>query len=170
METQSKMIEITKTKNSRINEVDFDNLSFGKVCSDHMMICDYKDGKWGTPQVLPYGPMPMEPSSKVFHYGQAVFEGMKAFKDEDGKVWLFRPEQNFNRINISAKRLAIPEFPKEYFFEALETILKLDKDTIIYPGHDYGSSSTISIFKCGCSVRKSFKNLSPPTDVWEVFF
>ncbi|WP_292247071.1 branched-chain amino acid aminotransferase, partial [Mesonia sp.] len=78
----------------------------------------------------PYGPIPMEPSAKVFHYGQAVFEGMKAFKDDNDKVWLFRPEDNFNRINISAERLAMPAFPKEYFFEALETILKLDKDWI----------------------------------------
>ncbi|WP_304131920.1 branched-chain amino acid aminotransferase [Mesonia mobilis] len=130
METQSTTLDITKTSSSRINEVDFDNLAFGKHCSDHMMICDYRDGKWQTPQVLPYGPIPMEPSAKVFHYGQAVFEGMKAFKDDNDKIWLFRPEDNFNRINISAERLAMPAFPKEYFFEALETILKLDKDWI----------------------------------------
>ncbi|MBW2962570.1 branched-chain amino acid aminotransferase [Mesonia aestuariivivens] len=130
METQRTTLDITKTSATRINEVDFDNLAFGKHCSDHMMICDYKDGKWQTPQVLPYGPIPMEPSAKVFHYGQAVFEGMKAFKDEDDKIWLFRPEDNFKRINISAERLAMPAFPKEYFFEALETILELDKDWI----------------------------------------
>jgi len=130
METKNTTIEITKTERSRIDKVDFDNLAFGKHYADHMMICDYKDGKWQKPQVLPYGPMSMEPSAKVFHYGQAVFEGMKAFKDDNDKVWLFRPEDNFKRINISAERLAIPAFPKEYFFEALETMLKLDKDWI----------------------------------------
>ena len=130
METKSTTLDITKTSSSRISEVDFDNLAFGKHYSDHMMICDYKDGKWQTPQVLPYGPLSMDPSSKVFHYGQAVFEGMKAFKDEEDKVWLFRPEDNFKRINISAERLAMPAFPKEYFFNALETILNFDKDWI----------------------------------------
>jgi len=146
METKNTTIEITKTERSRIDKVDFDNLAFGKHYSDHMMICDYKDGEWQTPQVLPYGPMSMEPSAKVFHYGQAVFEGMKAFKDDNDKVWLFRPEDNFKRINISAERLAIPAFPKEYFFEALETMLKLDKEWI-KKGH--GNSLYIRPFVIG---------------------
>ncbi|PZW37920.1 branched-chain amino acid aminotransferase [Mesonia algae] len=130
MNTPHKGLDITTAKSSRLDQVDFDNLVFGKYYADHMMICDYKDGAWQTPQIMPYGPMEMEPSSKVFHYGQAVFEGMKAFKDADDKVWLFRPEDNFNRINISSKRMAIPEFPKEYFFDALNTLLKLDSEWI----------------------------------------
>lgn len=82
------------------------------------MYCDYIDGEWQKPVIAPYGPMTIEPSAKVFHYGQAVFEGMKAFKDEQDEAWLFRPEDNLNRINISSKRMAIPEFPKTILWKA----------------------------------------------------
>ncbi|MBZ9628929.1 branched-chain amino acid aminotransferase [Psychroflexus sp. CAK1W] len=123
-------LDIKKAENSRIDQVDFSNLQFGKINADHMMYCDYIDGAWQTPQIVPYGPMEIEPSAKVFHYGQAVFEGMKAFKDEEDQVWLFRPEQNFERINTSSKRLAIPEFPKDHFFTSLKTLLEMDKDWI----------------------------------------
>lgn len=124
------MIDIQKSPNSRIDQVDFDNLTFGQVFTDHMFECDYKDGEWQTPVIKPYGNLSMPPSARVFHYGQAVFEGMKAYKDQDDKIWLFRPDQNFNRINKSSERLAIPEFPKEFFFEGLTELLKLDKDWI----------------------------------------
>lgn len=130
MNETSTTIEITKAPSSKINEVDFENLPFGKYYTDHMMVCDYADGAWGKPKIVPYGPMEMAPSARIFHYGQSVFEGMKAFKDGAGKIWLFRPEENQKRINISAKRMAIPEFPKEYFMESLETLLKLDKEWI----------------------------------------
>lgn len=129
METY-KSLEIEEAKHSKISDVDFENLNFGEYTSDHMMVCDYKDGQWQTPKIMPYGPLEMAPSAKVFHYGQAVFEGMKAFKDEKDQVWLFRPEQNFERINKSSERLGIPEFPKEYFFDALEKLTELDKDWI----------------------------------------
>ncbi len=124
------MIEIKKSPSSKIDQTNFESLVFGKVFTDHMMECDYRDGKWQKPVIRPYGPISLEPSAKVFHYGQAVFEGMKAYKDKNDKIWLFRPEENFNRINKSSKRLAIPEFPKEYFFEALEELLKLDSEWI----------------------------------------
>ncbi|MGM0634478.1 MAG: branched-chain amino acid aminotransferase [Bacteroidota bacterium] len=130
MEVSSSILDIKKAEKSKIGQVDFSNLAFGKNYSDHMMYCDYIDGEWQRPQIVPYGPMQFAPSTKVFHYGQAVFEGMKAFKDEEGKVFLFRPEENFNRINKSSKRLAIPEFPKELFFESLEALLKLDREWI----------------------------------------
>lgn len=126
----SSEIDIVKAQTSKITSVDFDNLMFGKVFTDHMFVCDFKDGAWQKPKIRPYGPMTFEPSARVFHYGQAVFEGMKAYKDEDGKVFLFRPQQNFERINKSASRMAIPEFPKDYFFNGLETLLNLDKDWI----------------------------------------
>jgi len=119
-------IDVVRVENSRINEVDFDNVEFGREFSDHMFSCDFIDGEWQTPKILPYQALSLDPSARVFHYGQAVFEGMKAFKDDHNDVWLFRPEDNFNRINISAARLAIPEFPKSYFFNGLETLLKLD--------------------------------------------
>ena len=127
MEMKAETIDIKKASQSKINKVDFNNLSFGNVYSDHMMYCDYEDGKWQRPQIVPYGPMEFAPSAKVFHYGQAVFEGMKAFKDDNDQIWLFRPEKNFERINKSSKRLAIPEFPEDYFFESLKTLLKIDQ-------------------------------------------
>lgn len=130
METQSQIIQVKKVEASKISKVDFSNLAFGKNYSDHMMYCDFVNGEWQTPQIVPYGPMQFSPASKVFHYGQAVFEGMKAFKDDEGKVHLFRPEQNFERINKSAERLAIPTFPKHLFFESLETLLRLDYDWV----------------------------------------
>ena len=121
---------VEKAKKSRFSEVDFDTLVFGEVFTDHMFECDYIDGVWQTPTIRPYQPIMVAPSLKVFHYGQAIFEGMKAYKDVDGQVWMFRPEQNQVRINKSAKRLAIPEFPKEWFFEALNRLLVLDQEWV----------------------------------------
>ena len=126
----SASIDIQKIQTSKIDSVDFENLVFGKVFTDYMMVCDYANGKWETPKIQPYGPIELEPSAKVFHYGQAVFEGMKAFKDDNNEIWLFRPDENFKRINKSAKRMAIPEFPKELFFSSLKSLLKLDKEWI----------------------------------------
>ncbi|MEP3837063.1 MAG: branched-chain amino acid aminotransferase [Algibacter sp.] len=123
-------IEIIKTKNSKINEIDFDNLKFGSVFSDHMLECNFKDGKWQAPKVLPYQPIVLNPSAKIFHYGQSIFEGMKAYKDVDENVWLFRPLDNFKRLNISAKRLAIPELPENYFMDGLKALLEVDQDWI----------------------------------------
>ncbi|WP_418513279.1 branched-chain amino acid aminotransferase [Corallibacter sp.] len=126
----SKEIQIERAKTTKIDQVDFNNIDFGRIFTDHMFVCDFKDGKWQTPKIMPYQPMTIDPSARVFHYGQAVFEGMKAYKDEAGKVWLFRPEENHARINKSAARLAIPEFPKDYFFNGLLTLLNLDKDWV----------------------------------------
>ncbi|MFD2565311.1 branched-chain amino acid aminotransferase [Aquimarina rubra] len=123
-------IEITKVNESKIGQVDFENLAFGKVFTDHMFVCDYVNGAWQTPKIVPYGPLTLDPSARVFHYGQAVFEGMKAYKDDSGDTFLFRPDENFRRINKSAERLAMPEFPEEYFFDGLNTLLKLDNEWI----------------------------------------
>jgi branched-chain amino acid aminotransferase len=123
-------ITVTKTEKSRVKEVDFSNLTFGKEFTDHMFECDFKNGAWHEPVIRPFGPLTLSPGAKVFHYGQAVFEGMKAYKDEQGKVWMFRPQENIRRMNNSSRRLAIPEFPPEIFLEALNTILKLDSEWI----------------------------------------
>jgi len=126
-------LHIEKAKSSRVASVDFSDLAFGKTFTDHMFYCDYIDGKWQEPKIVPYQPMTIDPSARVFHYGQAVFEGMKAYKDDNDKVFLFRPEQNFKRINKSSARLAIPEFPENYFFEGLKTLVNMDK-AWIQPG------------------------------------
>lgn len=126
-------LHIEKASTSKIKDVDFHNLPFGRIFTDHMFICDFIDGEWQQPKIIPYQAMSMEPSARVFHYGQAVFEGMKAYKDDDDRVFMFRPEENFNRINKSSARLAMPEFPKDYFFDGLTTLLDLEKDWIM-PG------------------------------------
>jgi branched-chain amino acid aminotransferase len=123
-------MKVTRVQETKINSVDFENLIFGKTFTDHMFLCHFRDGKWQTPEIKPYQALTLDPSASVFHYGQAVFEGMKAFKDDNEKVWLFRPEENFKRINLSAKRLQIPEFPEPYFFEGLNTILQLDQEWV----------------------------------------
>ncbi|MCK4562522.1 MAG: branched-chain amino acid aminotransferase, partial [Flavobacteriaceae bacterium] len=126
----SPTIKVKMTKHSKINEVNFDDLPFGQILSDHMFVCDFKNGEWQQPEIVPYQNISLDPSSKIFHYGQSVFEGMKAYKDTDGKILLFRPLENQKRINISAKRLAIPELPEAYFMEGLKALLKLDSDWI----------------------------------------
>lgn len=123
-------IEITKVAQSKINDVDFNNLSFGSIFTDHMLLCNYKNGSWSTPKIVPYQSLTLDPSAKIFHYGQSIFEGMKAYKDADENVWLFRPQDNCKRLNISAKRLAIPELPEEYFMDGLKTLLEIDSDWI----------------------------------------
>ena len=123
-------LQIEKTATSKISEVDFNNLKFGEVFTDHMFECDFENGDWKTPVIRPYQPLTFDPSAKVFHYGQAVFEGMKAYKDENDGIWLFRPDQNQERINKSSERLNMPAFPKDYFFEGLTTLLKMDREWI----------------------------------------
>ncbi|MCW5517579.1 branched-chain amino acid aminotransferase [Muriicola sp. Z0-33] len=130
MNTTVNNIVVHKAKSSKIDKVDFENLAFGKVFTDHMLVCNYKNGQWEAPQIMPYQPITLDPSAKIFHYGQSVFEGMKAYKDEEDNIWLFRPLENQKRLNISAKRIAIPELPEEYFMEGLKTLLQLDEQWI----------------------------------------
>lgn len=123
-------IDIVRVKNSKINEVDFENLAFGNTFTDHMLVCDFKDGKWQKPIIKPYEPFLIDPSAKVFHYGQAIFEGMKAYKDNNDDVWLFRPDQNLDRFNKSAVRMAMPEVPEEIFIGGLKTIVDLERNWV----------------------------------------
>jgi len=124
------LIKVTHAETSKINDVDFDNLSFGSVFSDHMLISNYENGKWETPEIIPYQAISLDPSSKIFHYGQSVFEGLKAYKDANNDVFLFRPEDNCKRLNISSKRLSIPELPEAYFLEGLKKLLEVDKNWV----------------------------------------
>ena len=121
-------MKIDKTTNSRLNTTDFSNLKFGTVFSDHMLICKYSEGKWGEVEISPYGPINMNPGVQVLHYGQAVFEGMKAFKTKDNDVLLFRKEENFKRLNKSAVRLSIPEIPENIFMDGLDKLISMDSD------------------------------------------
>lgn len=150
-------MNISKAQTSKINSIDFDKLAFGKTFTDHMFICRYQDVKWQDPEIKPYQSLTLDPSSSVFHYGQAVFEGMKAFKDDQDQIWLFRPEENFKRINRSANRLQIPEFPESYFFEGLNTLLSMDKDWI-KPGKGNSLYIRPFVFASQASVQASAAN------------
>ena len=119
-------IQITKTDNSRISKIDFDNLVFGKEFSDHMINMDYKNGSWGTPEIKPYGEISFHPSMHVLHYGQSVFEGMKAYYVDDETINLFRLDDHHKRISNSSHRMCIPEMDKSTFIKSLEELIKLD--------------------------------------------
>jgi branched-chain amino acid aminotransferase len=123
-------IKITKAQSSKIASVDFDNLVFGSTPTDHMLVCDYKDGVWQQPEIVPYAPFLLDPSAKVFHYGQAIFEGMKAYKDANDGIWLFRPDENWIRFNKSAIRMAMPEVPEEVFLGGLSQLINLEQEWV----------------------------------------
>lgn len=120
-------ITITKAENSRLTVTDFSQLPFGKVFSDHMFIAEYDNGQWSNLQVLPYGPIPMSPAISALHYGQAIFEGMKAYRQANGKISVFRPEKNFERFNKSAARMSMPAIPKEIFMQGIATLIDIDE-------------------------------------------
>jgi len=111
---------------SRITQLDYNNIEFGKIFSDHMLVADYKEGQWQTPQILPYGNMSLSPATSALHYGQAIFEGMKAYRDAEGDILLFRPLDNFRRLNISAERMCMPAVSEDIFMQGLEQLLRLD--------------------------------------------
>lgn len=127
MNTDTINISIQKTQQSKINEVDFDNIPFGMVKSDHMFTADYIDGKWTNLQIVPYGNIEISPACIGLHYGQSIFEGMKAYKAENGDVALFRPEENMKRLQRSAKRLSMPPIDEEVFMEGLKKLIEVDK-------------------------------------------
>ena len=124
-------IRIEKTTCPKTKPGKDDPLVFGTIFTDHMFEVDYEEGKgWHDPRIVPYHPLSLDPSSMVFHYGQTMFEGLKAYKTEDGRVLLFRPDKNWERANRSNKRLCIPEIPRELFMEGLTQLVKLEKDWI----------------------------------------
>lgn len=119
-------IKIDKTAHSRVNDYDVNDVPFGKCFSDHMFIAEYANGKWEKSYITPYRDIPMSYAMSALHYGQAIFEGMKAYKSDSGEVSIFRPLENFKRMNISAIRMAMPEVPEEIFMGGLIELLKLD--------------------------------------------
>ena len=123
-------IQVTRTTNSRISEVDFSNIPFGRVFSDHMFIADYADGTWQDARIVPFGNMDIHPACMGLHYGQCIFEGMKASRSTDGVPFLFRPERHATRINESAARLCMPAFPEDLFVEAIQQLVRLDREWI----------------------------------------
>ena len=125
-----KPIAIETTTHSRLSEVDFNNIPFGKIFSDHMYMADYKDGEWHNPRITEFGPFMIHPANLALHYGQSIFEGMKAYKQVDGTVCLIRPDEHSSRLNFSAERMCMPTFPEDMFMDALKQLLTLDSDWI----------------------------------------
>lgn len=130
-------IKINKIAKSRVTDYDVNDVPFGKCFSDHMLVAEYSDGKWQTTTISPYGDVPLSYAMSALHYGQAIFEGMKAYKNEKGEVSLFRPLENFKRLNKSAIRMCMPEVPEEIFMGGLLELLKLDSAWV--PTSDSGS-------------------------------
>ena len=123
-------MEIIKTKQSRRDQTDFENLGFGEIFSDHMFVMEYKDKEWLAPKIIPYGPLEIFPSMCSLHYGQIVFEGLKAFYTRSGAINLFRPQKYHERMNQSCQRLCIPEISLNLFLEGLKELVRLDKGWI----------------------------------------
>ncbi|EKN68951.1 branched-chain amino acid aminotransferase [Schinkia azotoformans] len=125
---QTIKVDLSSTKKPK---PDADKLQFGKLFTDHMFIMNYKEGQgWHDPRIVPYQPLKLDPSCVVFHYGQTVFEGMKAYVTKDGEVQLFRPNKNFERLNRSNDRLVIPQIDEEFALEALKKLVSIDKDWV----------------------------------------
>ena len=129
----SEKIKITLT-NSPKPKPDQNNLTFGHIFTDHMFIMDYTEGiGWHDPRIEPYAPLSLDPSTMVLHYGQAIFEGLKAYKTKDGRILLFRPNKNMEQVNVSNERLCIPPIDPEFAVEAIKPLLKLIKTGSLRP-------------------------------------
>lgn len=124
-------IRIEKTAAPKQKPADQSKLGFGQIFTDHMFIMDYTAGKgWHDPRIVPYGPLSLDPATMVLHYGQAIFEGLKAYKTKDGRILLFRPEKNMERINLSNERMCIPPIDVEFCVEAIKALVDVEKDWI----------------------------------------
>ncbi len=123
-------IKITPTTSTRIESVDWENLPFGKVFSDHMLVMDYKDGEWQEPEIIPFGPLELHPATSAIHYGQSIFEGMKATKDADGNVLIFRPDLNAKRFHESCERMCMPTISESTFVELIQKTVDLDRSWV----------------------------------------
>ncbi|HOV45346.1 MAG TPA: branched-chain amino acid aminotransferase [Ferruginibacter sp.] len=123
-------IKITKAQNSKLKDINLENIAFGKYFTDHMLEADYEDGEWKNVEIKPYQPLMLEPSISALHYGQAIFEGIKAYNHPNGNAYIFRPQDNFNRFNISAERMQMPKITEDIFMEGMRQLVSIDKSWI----------------------------------------
>jgi branched-chain amino acid aminotransferase len=123
-------ITVRKAERSKLNDMTLENLPFGKFFTDHMLEADYENGEWKNVEIKPYQPLLLNPSVAAIHYGQSIFEGVKAYKDREGKARIFRPQDNFRRFNISAERMQMPAVPEEIFMEGMKQLVHLDQNWI----------------------------------------
>jgi branched-chain amino acid aminotransferase len=123
-------IAVTKAETSKLKELSFSDLPFGKYFTDHMLEVDFDNGEWKHVQIKPYQPLLLSPALAAIHYGQAIFEGIKAYRNEAGEAFIFRPLDNFKRFNISAQRMQMPTIPEDIFMEGMRQLIELDKKWI----------------------------------------
>lgn len=123
-------ITVTRAERSKLKETDFDKLVFGRYFTDHMLEADYENGEWKNVEIKPYQPLLISPSLAALHYGQAIFEGIKAYRDKTGNAFIFRPQDNFHRFNISAARMQMPQVPEYLFMEGMRKLVAIDKNWI----------------------------------------
>ncbi len=143
MQKETVSVKITRTETSRIGQVDWDNLPFGRIFADHMLVMDYVNGHWQQPEIVPFGSLSLHPSTSAIHYGQSVFEGMKAYRSIDGEVKIFRPDMNARRFAQSCVRMCMPEIEEEVFVELVRSIVEIDSNWI---PHNEGHSLYIRPF------------------------
>lgn len=137
MSTSAARFAVQHTPQSRVSTVDFSNLPFGICFSDHMLVAEYRDGRWDDPIIKPYGPLLLAPNISALQYGVSVFEGLKAHRSPSGDILIFRPRDNARRLNRSSARLAMPDLPEDFFVEGLRELLTLDHQWV--PRSDQGS-------------------------------
>ncbi|WP_283607556.1 branched-chain amino acid aminotransferase [Faecalispora anaeroviscerum] len=124
-------IRVEHTQHPKEKPADGTNLGFGRIFTDHMFIMDYTSGEgWHDPRIVPYAPLNMEPSAMCLHYGQSVFEGLKAYRTDDNRILLFRPDRNMARLNVSNERLCIPQIDEEFAVEAIKKLVSVDRDWV----------------------------------------
>jgi branched-chain amino acid aminotransferase len=123
-------ITVTKAERSKLKDLNLENLPFGRYFTDHMLEADYENGEWKNVEIKPYQPLVLDPSVAALHYGQAIFEGIKAYKDAEGNAYIFRVQDNYERFNISADRMQMPAVPEEIFIEGMKQLINLDKNWI----------------------------------------
>ncbi|MBR5485468.1 MAG: branched-chain amino acid aminotransferase [Oscillospiraceae bacterium] len=144
-------IRVELTKNPKAKPTDESKLGFGSIFTDHMLIINYDEGQgWHDARIVPYGPLSLDPSASCLHYGQEVFEGMKAYRAQDGSIRLFRPEENFKRLNSSNERLSIPHIDEELLLESLKKLIEVEKDWV---PHQDGTSLYIRPFIIATDAR-----------------
>ena len=147
-------IPVRRAVHSRIREVNWDQLELGNYNADHMLVCDYSEGRWFGPEIMPFGPFSLLPTTLAFHYGQTIFEGMKAFRTEDGRVHIFRADKHYDRYVKSAERLCMPAVSSEVFIEGMRRLVQLDREWV--PGAA-GSALYVRPFQIATDSRLKLK-------------
>lgn len=130
IKTDTPRMHISRTTNSRISQIDWKKLGFGIYFSDHMFISEFKEGNWKSPRIIPYGNIEIGPGLSALHYGQSIFEGMKAYRYNNGDIYIFRPMDNYKRFNVSAERMAMVSVPEDLFMDGLTSLIKLDSNWV----------------------------------------